>query len=75
MTMKKKLNNLKVAWSDFLYYHGIDRIIIMDKLRYIIGVINGLAIDNNKSHGIVKVHKWQIKLFKCVTASDIYILN
>jgi hypothetical protein len=73
--MKNKLSDLKIAWYDFWYYHGFDKIAIMDKLRYFMGMINGIAIDNNKSHGVVKVHKWQIKLFKCVTCSDVYILN
>ena len=69
------LKRINMFFLDCQYYYQNFCIDLMDKLRTAMGHINGLRIDNNKSHGVVKIHKWQLRLFKCVTASDVYILT
>lgn len=69
------LKRINMFFLDCQYYYQNFCIDLMSKLRTMMGHINGLKIDNNKSHGVVKIHKWQLRLFKCVTASDVYILT
>lgn len=63
-------------WIENRKYYLHLRIIALYKiLRCIIGRINALFINNNKDTGIIKLHKWQFKLCKCVTPDDVYIIS
>ena len=47
----------------------------LPKLRQFIGKINAKCIDTSKGCGVIKIHAWQFKLFKCVTDEDFYIVS
>lgn len=50
-------------------------IYFLPKLRRFVGKINAKRIDTSKGCGVVKIHAWQFKLFKCVTTADFYIVS
>ena len=50
-------------------------IVLMDKSRRIFGWLNSKHIKTTTSCGFIKIYPWQIKLFKCVTPSDFYIIT
>ena len=43
-------------------------------LRIIVGHINARSIDANQDEGVIKIRPWQLKLFKCVTPHDFYVV-
>lgn len=64
------------VWIENRKYHLHLRMISWYNVtRKIIGRFNSLFINTNKDHGKIKLHKWQLKLFKCVTPSDFYIIT
>lgn len=50
-------------------------IILIRKLRHAFGWLNSKRIKTTMGCGFVKIHPWQIKLFKCVTPSDFYVVT
>ena len=50
-------------------------IILMRKLRQAFGWLNSKHIKTTMGCGFVKIYPWQLKLFKCVTPSDFYIVT
>lgn len=50
-------------------------IVLMGKLRRVFGWLNSKRIKTTTSCGFVKIYPWQIKLFKCVTPSDFYVVT
>lgn len=47
---------------------------VLKHLRIIVGRINARSIDANQNEGIIKIKPWQLKLFKCVTPHDFYVV-
>ena len=50
-------------------------ITIMKKARRIFGRWNSVRIHTKYDVGLVKIHPWQLCLFKCVTPEDFYIVT
>ena len=50
-------------------------IAIMKKARRRFGKWNSVRIYTKSDSGLVKIHPWQLKLFKCVTPEDFYIVT
>ena len=50
-------------------------IAIMKKARRIYGRWNRVRIHTKYDVGLVKIHPWQLCLFKCVTPEDFYIVT
>ena len=50
-------------------------IVLIGKSRRVFGWLNSKRIKTTTGCGFVKIHPWQIKLFKCVTPSDFYIIT
>ena len=50
-------------------------IAIMQKARRRFGRWNSVHIYTTFDNGLVKIHLWQLKLFKCVTPEDFYIVT
>ena len=61
--------------KDIIFYIHLYIIHLLPKLRQFIGKINAKRIDTSKGCGVVKIHAWQLKLFKCVTPEDFYIVT
>lgn len=50
-------------------------IAIMKKARRSLGKWNSVRIHTKYDVGLVKIHPWQLRLFKCVTPEDFYIVT
>ena len=50
-------------------------IVIMKRLRNMCGRLNSKRINTTTQNGIIKIHPWQLRLFKCVTPDDFYIVT
>ena len=50
-------------------------ITIMKKARRRFGKWNSVRINTKYDVGWVKIHPWQLRLFKCVTPDDFYIVT
>ena len=50
-------------------------ITIMQKARRRFGKWNSVRIYTKSDNGLVKIHPWQLCLFKCVTPDDFYIVT
>lgn len=50
-------------------------IAIMQKARRRFGRWNSIRINTKHDVGLVKIHSWQLRLFKCVTPEDFYIVT
>lgn len=61
--------------KDIIFYIHLYIIHLLPKLRRLIGKINAKRIDTSKGCGVIKIHAWQFKLFKCVTDEDFYIVT
>lgn len=61
--------------KDIIFYMHLYIIHLLPKLRQFIGKINAKRIDTSKGCGVVKIHAWQFKLFKCITDEDFYIVT
>lgn len=61
--------------KDIIFYIHLYIIHLLPKLRQFIGKINAKRINTSKVCGVVKIHAWQFKLFKCVTDEDFYIVS
>lgn len=66
---------MKIWIENRKYYLHLRMISWYNVIRKIVGKLNSLFINTNKDHGKIKLHKWQFKLFKCVTADDVYIIT
>lgn len=66
---------MKIWFENRKYYMHLRMIRWLKSIRKIVGRFNALFIDNRYACGIIKIHKWQLKLFKCVTADDVYVLT
>ena len=66
---------MKIWFENRKYYMHLRMIRWLKSIRKIVGKFNALFINNRYARGMVKVRRWQLKLFKCVTADDIYILT
>lgn len=47
----------------------------MQKARRRFGKWNSIRIYTKSDKGLVKIHPWQLRLFKCVTPDDFYIVT
>ena len=50
-------------------------IAIMKRARRRFGIWNSIRINTKHDVGLVKIHPWQLCLFKCVTPEDFYIVT
>lgn len=66
---------MKIWIKNKLYKLHCYSIVIMKHLRNLCGRLNSKRIKTTTSCGFVKIYPWQIKLFKCVTPSDFYIIT
>ena len=64
---------MKVWIENRLYELHCHAIVIMKRLRSVCGHLNSKFINTTTQRGIIKIHPWQLCLFKCVTPSDFYI--
>ena len=48
---------------------------IMQKARRRFGKWNSVRIYTEFDNGLIRIHPWQLKLFKCVTPEDFYIVT
>ena len=65
--------SLKIIMSNVLFNIHLWINHILKSIRMRVGKFNAKSINVDKDVGIVKIHKWQLKLFKCVTPDDFYI--
>ena len=66
---------MKIWIEDKVYALHSMLIVLMRKLRHAFGWLNSKRINTTMGCGFVKIHPWQIKLFKCVTPSDFYVVT
>ena len=64
---------LKIKISNALFEANLFINKALKPIRYQVGKFNSRFINTDNDSGIVKIHKWQLKLFKCVTPDDFYI--
>lgn len=50
-------------------------IVVVKKIRRVVGRLNSKRIDTTSNNGVIKIYPWQLCLFKCVTPSDFYIIT
>ena len=63
-----KLSNLKFSIH-------LRLIRVLDYVRSVVGKFNAKFIDNTKDSGRVKIHRWQLRLLRCVAAGDVYLIT
>lgn len=66
---------MKIWMESKLYDLHCYSIVIMKRLRNACGRLNSKRIKTTAQCGVVKIHPWQLCLFKCVTPSDFYIIT
>ena len=66
---------MKVWIENRLYEIHCHAIVIMKRLRNVCGRLNSKRIKTTTRYGVVKIHPWQLRLFKCVTPDDFYIVT
>ena len=66
---------MKIWIENRLYELHCYSISTMKRLRNVCGRLNSKRIKTKTQHGVVKIHPWQLCLFKCVTPSDFYIIT
>lgn len=64
---------LKIKISNVLFEAHLFINRALKPIRCQVGKLNSRFINVNGDGGIIKIHKWQLKLFKCVTPDDFYI--
>ena len=69
------VNKIRVTIRDIPYYYGIFKRSAMSKIRYGYGWCVSKFINPNKVVDIIHIPKWKLKLFKCVTPDDIYLIT
>lgn len=50
-------------------------IVMAKKIRRVVGRLNSKRIDTTSNNGVIKIYQWQLRLFKCVTPDDFYIVT
>ena len=50
-------------------------IVVVKKIRRVVGRLNSKRIDTTSNNGVIKIYPWQLCLFKCVTPDDFYIVT
>lgn len=50
-------------------------IVMAKKIRRVVGRLNSKRIDTTSNNGVIKIYPWQLRLFKCVTPSDFYVIT
>lgn len=66
---------MKIWMENRLYELHCYSIVIMKHLRNVCGRLNSKRIKTTTQCGVVQIHPWQLRLFKCVTPSDFYIIT
>lgn len=66
---------VKIWFENRKYYAHLRLIRWIKPIRKTFGWFNSLFINTNNSQGVVKVRKWQLRLCKCVTPDDVYIVT
>ena len=72
---------MKIWVQDRLFELHLLIIKLFERLRLLIGKINAQIIryhiykNDIDIGGVVKIHPWQLKLFKCVHAIDVYVVT
>lgn len=71
----KILRKIRITISDIPYYFNIYKRRVMDKIRYGCGWLASKQINTHHAMDLVWIPRWKIKLFKCVTAGDVYLIT
>ena len=66
---------MKIWMENKLYELHCYFIVMIKHLRNVCGRLNSKRIKTTKQCGFIKIHPWQLRLFKCVTPSDFYIIT
>lgn len=66
---------MKIWIKNRLYELHCYSIVAMKHLRNVCGRLNSKRIKTTTQYGVVKIRPWQLRLFKCVTPSDFYIIT
>lgn len=66
---------MKIWMENKLYELQCYSIVVMKHLRNACGRLNSKRIKTTMQYGVVKIHPWQLCLFKCVTPSDFYVIT
>lgn len=75
MQKKQKENIMKIWIENKLYELHCYSIVVMKHLRNVCGRLNSKRIDTTSNNGVIKIYPWQLRLFKCVTPNDFYIVT
>ena len=73
--IKRQIQNIHFIIENALYHIDMFKISMMGKIRYMYGWCASKFICTNKESGFIHIPMWKIKLFKCVTADDVYIIT
>lgn len=65
---------MKIWIENKLYELHCYSIVTMKHLRNVCGKLNSKRIKTTNQYGVVKIHPWQLRLFRCVTPEDFYIV-
>lgn len=66
--MRFRISNIK-------YDSHLLAIDIMEKIRMGVGYINSKCINTKQDEGVIKLHPYMFKLFKCTTPEDFYVVT
>lgn len=66
---------MKIWMENKLYELHCYSIVVMKHLRNVCGRLNSKRIDTTSNNGVIKIYPWQLRLFKCVTPDDFYIVT
>lgn len=66
---------MKIWMENKLYELHYYSIVVMKHLRNVCGRLNSKRIDTTSNNGVIKIYPWQLRLFKCVTPEDFYIVT
>ena len=66
---------MKIWIKNRLYELHCYSIVIINYLRKIFGRLNSKRIKTTTANGVIKIYPWQLRLFKCVTPEDFYIVT
>ena len=69
------VNRIRITIKDIPYYYGIFKRNAMYKIRYGYGWCVSKFINPNMVVDIIHIPKWKLKLFKCVTPDDVYLIT
>ena len=73
--IKRTVRQIRWFIKDIPYYYNIFKRNAMSKIRYGYGWCASKFINPNRVVDIIHIPKWKLKLFKCVTPDDVYLIT